>query len=81
MSESGTSDADRRVTHDEAPPAPSSAWVPGAGLLFIGLWMVTDGGPLLLGWAFFALGLSLLIIGATACGVAWGMDLHSRSQR
>ena len=51
------------------------AWLPGAVLLFIGLWMVTDGG-VSLGWMFCAAGLALMLVGAVAQGVAWGMDIH-----
>lgn len=50
--------------------------MPGALLLFVGLWMVTDGGPLALGWASFAVGLAFLLVGAVAWGVVWGLDLH-----
>ncbi len=56
-------------------PSPIAAWLPGTALLFIGLWMVTDGG-LSLGWAFNAVGLALVLVGAVAQGVAWGMDIH-----
>lgn len=55
--------------------SPTVAWFPGTVLLFIGLWMVADGG-LSLGWAFCAVGLALVLVGAVAQGVAWGMDIH-----
>jgi hypothetical protein len=55
--------------------SPTVAWLPGTALLFIGLLMVTDGG-LSLGWAFCAVGLALVLVGAVAQGVAWGMDIH-----
>lgn len=57
-------------------PSPTAAWFPGTGLLFIGVWMATDGGPLALAWALFAVGGALLLVGAVAQGVAWGMDIH-----
>jgi hypothetical protein len=44
-------------------------------LLFIGPWTVAAGG-LGLGWAFCAVGLALVLVGAVAQGVAWGMDIH-----
>lgn len=56
-------------------PSPTVAWLPGTALLFIGMWMVTDGG-LSLGWGFCAFGLALVLVGAVAQGVAWGMDIH-----
>ena len=59
-----------------ATPSPMVGMVPGIGLLFLGLWMVTDGGPLALGWMLFAVGLAFLLVGAVAWGVAWGLDLH-----
>jgi uncharacterized membrane protein HdeD (DUF308 family) len=55
--------------------SPTVAWLPGTALLFIGLLMVTDGG-LSLGWAVCAVGLALVLVGAVAQGVAWGMDIH-----
>jgi hypothetical protein len=55
--------------------SPTVAWLPGTALLCIGLWLVGDGGPSL-GWPLFALGLALVILGAVAQGVAWGMDIH-----
>lgn len=54
---------------------------PAVVLLFAGLWMVTDGGPLPAGWALFAVGLSLMIAGAVTWGVAWGLDLHAATRR
>lgn len=59
------------------PASPITAVLPGVLLLFAGLWLVTDGGPLPVGWAFVAVGLALLSVGAVAWGVAWGLDLHS----
>lgn len=64
-----------------SPPSPSAALVPGALLTFFGLWMATDGGPLPLGLAMFTVGLALLLTGAVAQGVAWGMDLHAERRR
>jgi hypothetical protein len=64
-----------------APVSPSVALLPGVVLLFVGLWMVTDGGPLALGWASFTVGLALMLIGAVAHGVAWGLDLHNDRRR
>jgi len=55
--------------------------LPGVVLLFAGIWMVTDGGPLPLGWALFAVGLGLLAVGAVAWGVAWGLELHADTRR
>ena len=60
-------------------PSPTVVWVPGTVLLFIGPWMVTDGG-LGLGWAFCAVGLALVLVGAVAQGVAWGMGVHQERQ-
>lgn len=64
-----------------APASPIAVLLPGMLLLFAGLWMVTDGGPLPMGWAFFAIGLALLLVAAVAWGVAWGLDLHAGSRR
>ncbi len=55
--------------------SPTVAWLPGTALLIIGLFMGTDGG-LSLGWGFSAVGLALVLVGAVAQGVAWGMDIH-----
>ncbi|MQW74535.1 hypothetical protein GHK92_01465 [Nocardioides sp. dk4132] len=66
---------------DSAPAPPVSVGLPGAVLLFAGLWMVTDpGGPLVIGWACFTVGLALLLVGVIAAGVAWGLrlDAHRR---
>ena len=49
--------------------------------LAAGLWMVTDGGSLPLGWASFAIGLALLVVGGVAWSVAWGLDLHADTRR
>jgi uncharacterized membrane protein HdeD (DUF308 family) len=62
-------------TRQRSAPSPTVAWLPGAALLLIGLWMVTDGG-ISLGWAVGALGLALVLVGAVAQGVAWEMDIH-----
>ena len=51
--------------------------LPGVLLVAAGLWMVTDGGSLPTGWALFAVGMALVIVGAVAWGVAWGLDLHA----
>lgn len=64
-----------------APASPSAALLPGVLLLFVGLWMVTDGGPRAVGWASFAVGLGFLLVGAVAWGVAWGMELHDDRRR
>ena len=56
--------------------APVALIAPGALLVFVGLWVVTDGGPHPFGWACVALGLALLLPGAVAQGVAWGLALH-----
>ena len=53
-----------------------TAFVPGAVLLGLGLWLVTDGGPLLLGWIVFATGLTMVLLGTIAQGVAWGLDIR-----
>ena len=58
------------------PAPPLAAVLPGVLLVFVGLWMVTDGGPPGLGWAAFAVGAGSLLVGAVAWGVAWGMDLY-----
>ena len=63
------------------PPPPSASLLPGAVLLFLGLWLVTDGGPLPLGWAVFSTGLAMVLIGAVAQGVAWGLALHDAQRR
>jgi hypothetical protein len=55
--------------------SPTVAWFPGTALLVIGLLMGTDGG-ISLGWAFCAVGLALVLVGAVAQGVAWGLDIH-----
>lgn len=59
-----------------APGSPAIAVAPGALLVFVGLLVVFDGGPLALGWAAFTCGLALLLTGSVAAGVAWGMQLH-----
>ena len=64
-----------------APASPSVAFVPGAVLLFLGLWLVTDGGPLPLGWAVFATGVTMVVLGAVAQGVAWGLAIHDLHRR
>jgi hypothetical protein len=63
-------------TESWTPAQPLAALLPGVLLVFAGLWMVTDNGPLALGWACFAVGIGFVLVGAVAWGVAWGMDLH-----
>jgi len=64
------------------PPSPMVALVPGVLLTFVGMWMLTDGGPPPLAWAGFAtLGLAFLAVGAVAQGVAWGTALHAEARR
>lgn len=66
----------------DGPGSPSSVVVPGVVLVFAGLWMVTDpGGPLGIGWACFAVGLALLLVGVVAAGVAWGLHLDELRRR
>ena len=50
-------------------------WFPGTLMLGFGLWGVAEGDA---GWAWavWSAGLALLIVGAVAQGVAWGMDIH-----
>ncbi|MFB9313434.1 hypothetical protein [Nocardioides plantarum] len=57
-------------------PSPGIAIIPGVLLTFVGLWMLTDGGPLPLSWFVTAAGQAFLLIGAVAKGVAWGLALH-----
>lgn len=64
-----------------APTSPNVALVPGVLLVLGGLSVVTDGGPPLLGWAMFAIGQALLLSGAVANGVSWGMALHEENKR
>ncbi len=71
--------ADARPGRSITPP--SAALLPGAALLFLGLWIVSDGGPPALGWALFAVGLPFLLVGAVALGVAWGLDIHRATER
>jgi hypothetical protein len=59
-----------------APPSPSAALIPGIVLVFSSLWMLTDHGPLVVGWACFTIGLAFLLTGTVAQGVAWGLNLH-----
>jgi uncharacterized membrane protein HdeD (DUF308 family) len=67
---------------DSAPGPPISVTIPGAVLLFAGLWMVTDpDGPLVIGWACFTIGLALLLVGVIAAGVAWGLHLEAHRRR
>jgi hypothetical protein len=80
VTEQTSSQLDLGQQHAARPPRPIAALVPGIVLLFSGLWMVTDRGPLAIGWAFFAVGLALLIVGAVAQGVAWGLELHSHGE-
>lgn len=58
-------------------PSPVFAIAPGVLLLFLGAWMVSDQGPLPLGWACVALGSAFLLTGAVAKGIAWGLEIHA----
>ncbi|WP_166389471.1 hypothetical protein [Nocardioides ochotonae] len=70
------------ATPDDPPGPPIAAIVPGAVLVFAGLWMVTDpGGPLGIGWACFTIGLALLLVGVVAAGVSWGLHLEAHRRR
>jgi hypothetical protein len=60
---------------------PIATFLPGAALLFLGLWLVTDGGPLPLGWGLFATGLTMVLVGTVAQGVAWGLALSDLRRR
>jgi hypothetical protein len=80
MSEAAKSASSSDAAPRWAPPSPVAVLVPGVLLLFAGLWMVTDGGPLPVGWACFVVGLALLLVGAVAWGVAWGLGLHADDQ-
>jgi len=64
-----------------SPASPLAVLLPGVVLLFAGIWMATDGGPLPLGWALSAVGLALVAVGAVAWGVAWGLELHADTRR
>ncbi|WP_210648766.1 hypothetical protein [Nocardioides sp. SYSU D00065] len=55
-------------------PSPTIAWLPGAAMLTIGLVLLGEGEDF--GWVLFGLGAALLMVGAVAQGVAWGMDMH-----
>ena len=55
--------------------SPAVMWIPGTVLLSIGLLIVAEGG-LGLGGVVGAVGLALVLVGAVAQGVAWGMDIH-----
>ncbi|WP_148615788.1 hypothetical protein [Nocardioides rubriscoriae] len=61
-------------------PSPASALLPGGSLMFVGLWALTDGGPLPLAWLMVTVGLAFLVMGAVAKGVAWGLALHASGQ-
>lgn len=63
------------------PSPPIATLLPGAALLFLGLWLVTDGGPLPLGWGLFVTGLTMVLVGTVAQGVAWGLALSDRRGR
>jgi hypothetical protein len=58
------------------PVSPGLAILPGSLLLFLGLWMVLDGGPVAFGCACLVVGHVLVLAGAVATGVAWGLGLH-----
>lgn len=64
-----------------APFPPGGVLLAGVLLLFLGLWTVTDAGPLALGWAAFAVGLAFMLVGAVAQGVVWGLDLRDDRRR
>lgn len=72
-----THDSDAATTSEATRllvPTPTIFWLPGTVMLCFGSWGVVDAG---IGWAWFVwpLGLALLIVGAVAQGVAWGMDI------
>jgi uncharacterized membrane protein HdeD (DUF308 family) len=55
---------------------------PGILLVILGAWALSDGEPPLpLGWACVVVGAALLLTGAVAKGVAWGLDLHADADR
>ena len=63
-------------------PTPGHEILPGILLVFLGAWTLSDGElPQPLGWACVVVGAALLITGAVAKGVAWGLDLHSEGRR
>ena len=72
-----TQDSDTVPTSEAARPVrptPTIFWLPGTLMLCFGSWGVAEGG---IGWAWgvWPLGLALLIVGAVAQGVAWGVDI------
>jgi hypothetical protein len=81
VSESSLSRTGTDVPPRILPPTTMVALVPGVFLAFVGMWMLTDGGPPALGWACAVLGLAFLLVGAVAQGVAWGMALHAQRRR
>ena len=64
-----------------APPSTGLALFPGVLLLFVGLWMVSDHGPLALGWACVSIGFATTLVGAVALGTAWGLEIDHRRRR
>lgn len=58
-------------------PSPEAAVFPGVLGTFVGFWMLTDGGPLPLAWVFVVVGMTFLLTGVIAKGVAWGLALHA----
>jgi hypothetical protein len=81
VSESNVSRTGTDVPPRILPPTPVAALVPGVLLTFVGTWMLTDGGPVALGWACAVPGLAFLLVGAVAQGVSWGMALHAETRR
>ena len=77
MTEATTPDHDESTDERRRPDTPATALLPGIGLLVAGLWILTDGGPVLLGLSFLVVGLTCTLIGSLASGIAWGLDLHA----